>query len=275
MRAAIAGQSLDCCVLLVDIVPVANAGKTFRRVLKARLLRAALGAFGRPMPADTRGLVVIAPHPDDEVLACGGLLALAAKAGRAVAIVYLTSGESSHADCCDVGPSQVAREREQLAISAAGELGIGGASLHFLRLADGAIPTQGGEALGPADASVAAIIASVGPCEVYCPHPLDCREDHVNASLLTQAATRQCGADCTLRFYLTWGYFKLPLLAAVRLLRARPWSLDIGGVLGAKKAAMDRYCRQLAPCGQPYVGKLPPGFVEFFISGRECFLDRP
>ena len=41
-------------------------------------------------------LVVVSPHPDDEFLACGGLLALHARRGGASAIVAVTDGEASH-----------------------------------------------------------------------------------------------------------------------------------------------------------------------------------
>ncbi len=39
-------------------------------------------------------LLVIAPHPDDEVLGCGGTIIKAVKNGLEVIIVYLTSGDS-------------------------------------------------------------------------------------------------------------------------------------------------------------------------------------
>jgi LmbE family N-acetylglucosaminyl deacetylase len=41
-------------------------------------------------------LVVVAPHPDDEVLGCGGLLALHAATGRDTLLVAVTDGEASH-----------------------------------------------------------------------------------------------------------------------------------------------------------------------------------
>ena len=41
-------------------------------------------------------LVVVSPHPDDEILACGGLLALHAQRGGSSAIVAVTDGEASH-----------------------------------------------------------------------------------------------------------------------------------------------------------------------------------
>ena len=42
------------------------------------------------------GLLIVAPHPDDETLGCGMALAAAAAAGRRIAILLLTDGEASH-----------------------------------------------------------------------------------------------------------------------------------------------------------------------------------
>ena len=47
----------------------------------------------RPDPADR--LLVLAPHPDDESLAIGGLLRLARAVGASVRVIYLTSGENN------------------------------------------------------------------------------------------------------------------------------------------------------------------------------------
>lgn len=41
-------------------------------------------------------LVVVAPHPDDEVLACGGLIATHVAQGGEVLVVGVTDGEASH-----------------------------------------------------------------------------------------------------------------------------------------------------------------------------------
>jgi N-acetylglucosamine malate deacetylase 1 len=41
----------------------------------------------------TERVLLIAPHPDDEILGCGGSIAKLAAAGHEVRIAYLTSGE--------------------------------------------------------------------------------------------------------------------------------------------------------------------------------------
>ena len=50
-----------------------------------------------PMTA-ADSVLVIAPHPDDESLCCGGLIHMARRAGARVAIVWVTNGDGSRWD---------------------------------------------------------------------------------------------------------------------------------------------------------------------------------
>src|SRR5690606_16204888 len=49
-----------------------------------------------PLSLPARRITVIAPHPDDESLGCGGLIAALAADGRAVQVVFVTDGAGSH-----------------------------------------------------------------------------------------------------------------------------------------------------------------------------------
>ena len=56
------------------------------------------GVTGRAeseLPAPVKGerLVIVAPHPDDEVLGCGGLIQQAVAVGAEVRVIYLTNGD--------------------------------------------------------------------------------------------------------------------------------------------------------------------------------------
>ena len=65
----------------------------------ALLLAGLIGAVaGRaepllPPPAKGERLVIVAPHPDDEILGCGGLIQQAVAAGAEVRVIYLTNGD--------------------------------------------------------------------------------------------------------------------------------------------------------------------------------------
>ena len=59
---------------------------------RARVAKAPTPSLTLDVPAATR-LLVIAPHPDDDVLGAGGLMQRVKSTGGAVRIVYLTDGE--------------------------------------------------------------------------------------------------------------------------------------------------------------------------------------
>jgi N-acetylglucosamine malate deacetylase 1 len=114
-------------------------------------------------------IVVIAPHPDDETIGCGGALCRHVAAGDRVAVVFLTSGE--------LGLKALAKEeawriREAEAKAAARLLGI--ARLDFLRLPDWGVGSHiraGARLLQP-------ILKAERPGLVYLPHSGDGHPDH-------------------------------------------------------------------------------------------------
>ncbi|HYC62641.1 MAG TPA: PIG-L family deacetylase, partial [Thermoanaerobaculia bacterium] len=77
-------------------------------------------------PALLRGerLLVLAPHPDDEVIGCGGVVAQHLREGRAVRIVIATDG-------AEAGDASSREEESRRALSLLGD-----ADLHFLRIPD-------------------------------------------------------------------------------------------------------------------------------------------
>lgn len=57
--------------------------------------------------------VIVAPHPDDEVLGTGGLLARLSQLSRSILIVAVTDGTASHPDSHGWPAERLARERPQ------------------------------------------------------------------------------------------------------------------------------------------------------------------
>ena len=66
-------------------------------------------------------ILVLAPHPDDDIIGCGGSIARVTAQGHEVIILYFTSGESGS---LEVDPPQLARSREDEARLAGHLLGV-------------------------------------------------------------------------------------------------------------------------------------------------------
>lgn len=134
-------------------------------------------------------LLVIAPHPDDEVLGCGGLLHKAKAAGAEVYVQFLTVGDT--ADVSDKGFS-TANERVGEIKAVADHyrwddwhIAFPGDDYH-LRL--DAVPRF--EIANTVERNSPLSIASVEPTVVIAPHHLSYNQDHQAAAEAVHTALR-------------------------------------------------------------------------------------
>src|SRR5947209_1292475 len=77
--------------------------------------------------------VIVAAHPDDEVLGAGGTMALLAAAGARLRLVAVTDGEASHPGA---DPAAVARTRTAESAAALAALGVTDIDVIRLRFPD-------------------------------------------------------------------------------------------------------------------------------------------
>jgi LmbE family N-acetylglucosaminyl deacetylase len=124
-------------------------------------------------------VLVIAPHPDDESIGCGGAICLHADRGDRVAAVFLTSGERGLTDRPE---SKARRVRELESENAAGILGI--SSITFLRWPDRHLQQ---DVSGVAQA-LRPILEREKPDVIYLPHERDFHPDHRASVLIVQSA---------------------------------------------------------------------------------------
>lgn len=85
---------------------------------------------------------VVAPHPDDEVLACGGLLRQLVRRGLKVKVVAVTDGAASHPGSALWTPAELARIRAAESRKALDKLGLPAVPLLRIGLDDGRIIAQ-------------------------------------------------------------------------------------------------------------------------------------
>src|ERR1700689_4824660 len=89
------------------------------------------------------GVLVIAPHPDDESLACGGLIAEACATDRPATVIVVSDGTGSHPRSRAYPRARLRALREAEARQAVSALGLPPRCIEFLRLADRFVPSEG------------------------------------------------------------------------------------------------------------------------------------
>lgn len=184
-------------------------------------------------------VVVVAPHPDDEVLAIGATLAALAQSGHEILVVAVTDGEGSH-------PASVRWERETLRAcrpqesrDALERLGISAEMLR-LGLPDGAVALH--------EKRLAEQLPLESSDTVFVTWRHDGHADHEACARAALAACRTVGARCI--EYPVWSL--VPSHAAhARLKRHRLQQVDVAyAFVEAKRRAMQSFVSQVQPDGE-------------------------
>jgi LmbE family N-acetylglucosaminyl deacetylase len=171
-------------------------------------------------------VLVIAPHPDDETIGCGGTLCLHRQRGHRTGVVCLTSGELGLKHL-PRPKARVVREKEA---RAAGKiLGVG--QMHFLRQPDWML----GDHLKAAEQALRPVLRAEAPQLIYLPHEAEWHPDHQMALSIVRLALKHCrGVRPELRAYEVW----TPLTTFDHV-------EDITGVMARKLRALKAHRSQL------------------------------
>lgn len=137
---------------------------------------------------DARRLLVLAPHPDDEVLGCGGLIAASLELGAEVQVLVLSDGGQ--------GGDPGVRESESIAAADVLAAGRGGLEMLFWRLPDRGLARVPGLV-----ARLQHLIVSSGADRVLMPSPFEIHPDHRALCLAGLQALRAAAVDAEGLFY--------------------------------------------------------------------------
>jgi LmbE family N-acetylglucosaminyl deacetylase len=179
--------------------------------------------------------LVVAPHPDDEILGVAGLMAMLGRADLAA----VTDGEASHPGSTVHTPAALATIRRAETAEALARLGLAGATVHRLGQPDGAIDE---------DAVTARLTPLLSPGR-WC--LATWRGDgHPDHEAVGRAAARACAATgARLLEYPIWmWHWARPDDADVPWDRARRVDLTPAAA-AAKQAAIEAFPSQIAPLG--------------------------
>lgn len=185
--------------------------------------------IGMPSPAETvQKVLIVAPHPDDETLGCGGLMSRLVRDGIQVRVVIITNGDAFNHPIPNLkrGPAgfiELGHMRQKESLAALEKLGVPGSSVVFLSYPDRCLagmwlyywspdkplkspytkcasspyertfhpnaPYCGRSLLSDLEV----ILKSYQPTTVYYPHPLDIHTDHWAVNCFVTQALHDAG----------------------------------------------------------------------------------
>jgi LmbE family N-acetylglucosaminyl deacetylase len=222
-----------------------------------------LAGLARLEVPDVADVVVVAPHPDDEILGCGGLLQVLGGAGAQIEIYAVTDGEGSHSSV----PTEYLRQiRNEESVTALRRLGLLGAIRTRLGIPDGEVT--------PSETALTASLSSRLGRSSLClaPWHADGHPDHDACGRAAVAATAATGAQ--LLRYPIWAWHwadptgdDLPWAACRRL------NLDTR-TTARKRWATSVFRSQIRPFGSdPHSSAIvPPPVLRRFWRPFEVFI---
>ena len=199
-------------------------------------------------------IMIVAPHPDDEVFGCSGLIQRLIENGKKVHIVILSGGGKSHQNCCLIDELTLMNFRRDLSRKAAKILGIPLSQVHFFNYPDGQISFDNTETQ-----QLQVLIRKLSPDAIFIPHKGEGWNDHVEAGNIIKKLVVTLSSSIQLYEYCVWFWYY------------NVWNIDWKNAFVLKMnekeyqlklKAIDVYVKPLAPCGKPWSGVLPKIFVK-------------
>jgi LmbE family N-acetylglucosaminyl deacetylase len=235
-----------------------------------------------------RSAIVVAPHPDDETLGCGGVVAKKIAAGARVHFVFVTDGTASHPA---LAPYTLREIREMEAREAVTRLGALPEHATFLRIRDGSAAAH----MDTIAAEIAALLEVLAPECVFIPHAQDFTSDHVAVNLAVRRALGRRSVPVTVLEYPVWYWYHwpwigiggdLPRMWRVALRQTMRTRMGLGSLgtlntrayvgdaLPQKRAALDAHASQMQrrAADWPILADVGCGdFLARLLSDHELF----
>ncbi|MFL5287258.1 MAG: PIG-L deacetylase family protein [Rhodopila sp.] len=216
--------------------------------------------------------LVLAPHPDDESVGCGGLIAACCAAERAPMVAILTDGAASHPGSRTYPPERMRMVRKREAHQAVAHLGLPAKRLVFCNYPDTQAP-KSGPGFEAAVRMLCGLVAHEPDCTaIVGPWQHDPHADHEAAALIaTEVAARSALRRVS---YPVWGWL-LPREAVIpEDAPARGCRLDITPFLPAKRRAVGAHKSQFGEVvtDDPAGFQIPPELMDIADQPFETFL---
>ena len=227
----------------------------------------------------TGSALVVAPHPDDETLGCGGAIALLRALGYPVHVLVISNGTLSHPRSLKYPASRLQALREAETLEALSTLGVSETDVTFMRLQDGAIPTATSPGIRGAVARCRTCLETLLPETIFLPWRTDPHPDHRATWKLIRAALVYVDhyVDHSPRLieYPIWDWDVAQQGDSTTFETAVGWRLDVRAVLATKLRAIAAYRSQTTNLidDDPEGFQLTPAMLANFARPWELYLE--
>lgn len=220
-----------------------------------------------------RQVVVVAPHPDDETLGCGGAIALLRQHNIPVQVLVISDGTQSHPSSKRFPAEKLRAVRESEAISALEILGVATDSVTFFQWPDTAVPQPGERDFLRAVEQCDRALQSLSPDLVFIPWQFDQHCDHQATWQIVHHCLQAWPQPPRQLMYSIWGdrAAGLPTLPADET----GWRLDISQVEDTKRQAAMAHRSQTTDLinDDPNGFQLTAEMLNNLISPYETYLE--
>jgi LmbE family N-acetylglucosaminyl deacetylase len=218
-------------------------------------------------------VLVLAPHPDDESLGCGAMLARRWSAGQSAHVACLTDGAASHPRSRSHPPGRLSSLRRAELAEAVRRLGGDPArDVTWLGFPDAALHCLHGPGCDLAG-TIAGLAARIGARTLVAASPEDPHCDHVACGRAARTA-RALRPELRLYFYPIWSRWRDRGLApdgaadGTLSLDLPAWRERKARAIGAHRSQYGEVIRD-----DPEGFRMPRGFAEFFAHTPEIYVE--
>lgn len=218
-------------------------------------------------------VLVVAPHPDDETLGCGGAIALLRSHNCPVSVLVMTDGTQSHPRSRKYPAPVLQQLRQQETLDALATLGVDRAAVTFLQLTDGAVPTLA--TLEQPQAACRAYLAAIAPKTIFLPWRHDPHPDHRATWQLIHSAIMGMRPAPRLIEYPIWDWDTEQSGGLPNSAQVAGWRLDIQTVVSLKQRAIAAYQSQITDLidDDPEGFRLTPEMLANFTRSWEVYFE--
>jgi LmbE family N-acetylglucosaminyl deacetylase len=228
-------------------------------------------------------ILVVAPHPDDECLGCGGAIALLRELGCSVHILVMSDGTMSHPNSRQYPTAALQSLRAAETQSAMAILGVDADHITFLGLADSAVPLPNSLGFSAAVLACQNCLKAIAPQIIFLPWRQDPHIDHRATWQILQAALQHAAQHCDssnlsvprIIEYPIWDWDLSQRRNELNHEVTKAWRLDIQTVLVLKQKAIAAYRSQITDLinDDPQGFRLSASMLAHFAHPWEVYLD--